>query len=590
MIQRITTRARVWGSLFIVVLIVTGCFGRSSQRSERGASVTVIGTVYIDSGWNLGAAAGVTAPSSHAPVFHTAPMVDPWRVDEITNPEVDQFIIEVRPGTTAATVQAIARRYGFTYVRSSGEAFHVLEAPGLSLAEVRAALMDEYEIVYVEPNGRMVLLELIDELRPNDPYLQDGSQWTLEAMRFPMAWAALRAAGVDLETREDIVVAVIDTGIDFTHQDLADPQMWVPGRDFTRDGSHGVHYDFNSGDTDAGSHGTLVASIIGALTNDGKGMAGAAWGKVKMMPIRVFASDNSTTDRGIVADAIEWAVDYGANVINLSLGNAPCSDPGCDDAKDYRRVKAALQKAWDHNIPVIVAAGNDGSDVYFPAYDERTIAVGAITYTAHPADFNVPAYSSRGPELNVVAPGGASNGCGGANRGVFGATYQMFKRDQYGCGHGTSFAAPHVTAVVALMLARGNVESPLEAMRLLEMTARRRTPGFDETEGWGMVDAYGAVSAGIPLVFPGTEHGGTLTMSAPPVKALGAGGAFVWNGYVEGTPTIYAWVDADQSGTVNESDYFGNGGPIVPVAGRTYGGFDIVLTRYEGEPLVVVDR
>lgn len=568
-----------------MAVLVSGCFGWGSRSTGRSGLAQVTGVVRIEAELpdeTIGECAVAVTPLRLAPYARQGDVSGRFHPAQAGFEESDEFVVHARAGASAALIAARAAEYGFEYVRASGERYHIVRRRGTSLAEAQAMLRGG-EIMAVEPNRPMVPLAL-----PNDGYF--CSQWALAALRIPQAWQALEEdPRFSLEDRR-IVVAVIDTGIDFRHEDLNDPDLWVDGWDFVPNRETPIPYRFNSAKVSDGSaghakaHGTMVAGIIGALTNNKLGIAGAAWGVVRLMPIRVFGDgvdgENAPTEE-TVARAIEWALAGGAHVINLSLGANCGHGPACPSAP----LRDALDRAWEAGVPVIAAAGNLGGAVFSPARYDRVIAVGATNREGQRAG-----YSAMGPELNVSAPGGTPEYDPRCLAGIL----SLQAGGGYGCGAGTSFAAPHVTAVVALMLARGKVTDPLEVLRTLEITARRPEGAFDPELGWGLVDAYAAVTGGVPTVFLGYQDGNRLIAVTEPVRAVGAGGAYRISAAPQGVWRLYAWFDVDGHGTVNEGDYFGvfsaSGGDATPVqvrAGMNAVGYHITLTRYDGDELVV---
>lgn len=175
-----------------------------------------------------------------------------------------------------------------------------------------------------------------------------------------------------------ITIAVVDTGVDVSHPDLA--------------GKLVTGYDVATGDTptsDAGWHGTAVASIAAGTSDNGLGITSYCW-QCSVMPVRVLDAHGQAPDRDI-ARGIRWAVDHGARVVNLSL-EGPTEDPA---------LPAAIRYASRHNVVVVAAAGNDGtSDRSFPAAEPLAIGVAATD----PSDRLYP-WSNRGRWVTVAAPG-----------------------------------------------------------------------------------------------------------------------------------------------------------------------------------------
>jgi subtilisin family serine protease len=235
-----------------------------------------------------------------------------------------------------------------------------------------------------------------DPLRPR--------QWGLDLLSTEAAWA--------IGTGRGAVVAVIDSGVDGSHPDLA--AAMVPGKNTRTDRG-----DYSSPDTDTNGHGTHVAGIIAARANNGKGIAGVA-PDAQIMPVKVLDSDGS----GWMADVIEgiiWAAQNGADVINMSLGG-----PDADFSA------AAIEFAQSRGVVVVAAAGNEGSNT--PMYPAAL--PGVVSVSALDDDGSLASYSNYGDTVDIAAPG--SQIVSTVPGGYSGMT-------------GTSMAAPHVAGVAALI-------------------------------------------------------------------------------------------------------------------------------------------
>jgi serine protease len=322
---------------------------------------------------------------------------------------------------------------------------------------------------------------------PGDP--EYDLQWHYRQIHLPEAWdLAPDASGV--------IVAVLDSGIT-PHPDLA--ANVITGYDFIADPQWAN--DGNGVDPDPTdsvptlSHGTHVAGIVGAVTNNGVGVAGVAWG-VKIMPVRVIGWIGASNFD--VANGVRYAARLTnvsgslpaqrAHVINMSLGGGPSNVTLSD----------ACTAARNAGVVVIAAAGNDGTSVVsFPAAYDGVIAVGASNALNQRAW-----YSSYGARLDLLAPGGdpSMDATGdGFPDGVLSTLWDGSvtpPRATYEYYQGTSMAAPHVAGVAALMLAEDPTLTPAEVESALTSTASDlETTGFDESTGWGLVDAYRAVQA-----------------------------------------------------------------------------------------------
>ena len=281
-----------------------------------------------------------------------------------------------------------------------------------------------------------------------------GAQWNLPMIGATDAWATSQGAGV--------IVAVIDTGVDGTHPDLAGRVL----------GEIDLLPEVTPAPEQNG-HGTRVASII-ASSLDGQGMAGVA-PQATILPVSALDpagyGDSSTVARAIIA-----AADAGARVINLSLGG-PDQDPVLDQACAYAFAKGAI---------VVAAGGNsflDGNKVQYPAASPNVLAVASVDRTGTPSGF-----SNTGPHIDVAAPGE------GVYAAIPGGTYTEES--------GTSFAAPHVAAALALVLAANPALSAAEAASVVQLTAADDLSGNgrDDQLGQGIVRADRAVAAAVTTV------------------------------------------------------------------------------------------
>ncbi|MCU7725133.1 S8 family peptidase [Actinoplanes sp. KI2] len=304
-----------------------------------------------------------------------------------------------------------------------------------------------------------------------DPYR--SQQWDLAKMNVPAANARSTGSGV--------TVAVVDTGVDASHPDLAGQVL--PGIDIVNGSTTGVS-------TDPNGHGTHVAGTIAALTGNGVGVASVAPG-VKILPVRVLDANGS----GYMSDAatgIVWAADHGATVINLSLGST----------SQVSAVTNAVSYARGKGVTVVAAAGNDrakGSPTSWPAADAGVIAVAATDSADTVAD-----YSNQGSYVDVAAPGSEIV-----------STYPVAK-GSYATMDGTSMATPHVAAEAALLKAYDKSLTPDQIEKTIESTAvDLGKAGKDTDYGYGRVDAAAALQAVTPAASAPTTAPTTTASPAP---------------------------------------------------------------------------
>ncbi|ABR30723.1 peptidase S8 [Thermosipho melanesiensis] len=393
-------------------------------------------------------------------------------------------------------------------------------------------------VKYVEPNYIYRAYAV-----PNDTYYE--YQWHYEAINLPKAWDIIKSANV--------VVAVVDTGVSFTHPDLQG--IFVQG------------YDFVDNDTDPTdpaqdvSHGTHVTGTIAALSNNGKGVAGVNWGGygIKIMPIRVLGADGSGT-LDAVAQGVRYAADHGAKIINMSLGGGG----------DSQILREAIQYAYNKGVTIVCAAGNENGPVSYPAKYPETIAVASVRY-----DLQRAPYSNYGPEVDVAAPGGDTsvdqNGDGYAD-GVLSTAWTPNNGDTYMFLQGTSMAAPHVAGVAALLYASGKT-TPEEIRAALKNTAKDLGPaGEDDYYGAGLIDAYAALNyrggGSDPNPEPQPEVNTQIfvlrydywTGRYYVVSEMGSvsNGSYTLSSVQPGYYNyVCAWRDYNNNGTIDTGDYFG---------------------------------
>jgi serine protease len=293
---------------------------------------------------------------------------------------------------------------------------------------------------------------------PNDACFK--YQWHLRQIGMPEAWK--------LGTGNGVVVAVIDTGVTQVG-DLAGTKF-VPGYNFIAN---------NTNAADDHGHGTHVAGTIAESTNNRIGVAGVAYGAA-IMPLKVLSARGSGSPGGI-AQAIRWAADHGAGVINMSLG-APTP---------IGTIGSAVKYAHGKGVVIVAAAGNDGSGrVGYPARYPGVIAVAATQF-----DETTTFYSNWGPTIDIAAPGGNvrvdQNGDGQPD-GVLQHTLVPgnIGRTDYLWFMGTSMASPHVAGVAALIMGAG-IRRP-EAVEEILLGTARRPKGREAAAGARIDDHYGA--------------------------------------------------------------------------------------------------
>ncbi len=370
-------------------------------------------------------------------------------------------------------------------------------SPGADLAQAADVLEASAGVEWSEPNYTFSL-DSVDspfdaptstDSIPNDPYYLSRQDVYLSRLKMPEAWEY--ATG-----RPEVIIAILDTGLDMTHEDLRDGIWTNPGEivdnGIDDDGNgfvddlHGWNFpDGNNRIYDDYGHGTHVAGIAAARINNGVGIAGMAGGAT-IMPVDVFNVGIGTYEDLI--QAIVYATDNGARVINMSLG-ATSYSRGEEMAVDY---------AWSHGVVPVAAAGNTGREnAHYPAAHENVIAVAATA-----ANDNLCSFSTRGDFVDVAAPG-----C---------PVWSAVPRG-YSSYSGTSMATPHVSGLAALIFSLDPTLSPTEVRAVIQNNADDLGDlGPDKMFGHGRINALKSLA----MVGSGT---GPTPVPPPPLPEWPAG-------------------------------------------------------------------
>ncbi|MFN0067404.1 MAG: Ig-like domain-containing protein [Limisphaerales bacterium] len=408
----------------------------------------------------------------------------------------DELIVRFQPGAGRAARQAalagtvgrreIGRSRARALQQAGGDLFSELALitlpPGTDVGAAARDFAARPGVLYAEPNLRLRLaVEPSAAMRgPND--FEFSRQWALHNtgqtggtpgadIRAPDAWAVTTGS-------RRVVVAVIDTGIDYFHPDLG-TNVWanpgeVPANGADDDGNGWVDdqrgYDFVSGDRDPlddNAHGTHVAGIIGALADNGLGAAGVAW-NVQLMALKAFDDTGSAAVEDTLA-AVRYALDNGAHVINASWGGTTRS----------RALDDVVAECGRRGALFVAAAGNNGSDTaFYPAASPGALAVAATDARDQPARF-----SNHGRYVALAAPGD-----------IIVSTVPNAGTAELS---GTSMAAPHAAGVAALVWSLHPEFSAGEVADILRHTADPLRA--DRFLGSGRVNAARAVAVPSPL-------------------------------------------------------------------------------------------
>lgn len=331
-----------------------------------------------------------------------------------------QILVKFKPGTSLPEAAQIHRQLGGQVKETiPGIGIQVVTVPNGQAVAKAKAYSSNAKVAYAEPD---FAAEAVGS--PDDPYF--GLQWGLTKIEASQAWDMTAGS-------PSINIAILDTGVDPDHPDLANKV--ISSVDFT----HSASLD------DVYGHGTHVAGIAAAMTNNAVGVAGLGYSST-IMNVKVL-SDAGAGAYSWIASGIVWATDNGAEVINMSLGGSFASSV-LEDAINY---------AWSKGVVVVAAAGNNGDTApMYPAYYTNCIAVAATDANDARAS-----WSNYGDWVDVAAPGMS--------------IYSTLKNDGYGYKSGTSMASPHVAGLAALVFttvsdANGDGKLNDEVRNLIEAT------------------------------------------------------------------------------------------------------------------------
>jgi thermitase len=383
-----------------------------------------------------------------------------------------ELLVGFNGGVTDETADEVLKAHGAVKLEKVRKLeIHRVRVPAQAADSVEQALAKRKEVKFVERNQQLSL-----ETTPNDPLYP--SQWHHVKIGSPQAWDVTPGGA-------DVIIAIVDTGVDPTHPDLA--AKLVPGFNF---------FDKNTNSADVVGHGTLVAGAAAAIGNNGLGVIGVG-GQSKIMPLRV-TDTAGLTYQSTVATAVTWAADNGAKVVNLSIGNVAGSAT-TTSAAQYARSKGVL---------VVAAAGNC-SCVDATAENPYIVSVGNTDQND-----GLYASSSRGNYVDISAPGVL--------------IYSTQRGGGYAYATGTSIASPIVAGVAALMLSANPALKPADVEALLEANADDRgSTAWDTGYGWGRVNAYRAVAAAKTSVPAPDTVAPSVAISAPAPASTVSGVAAV---------------------------------------------------------------
>ncbi len=367
--------------------------------------------------------------------------------------EFDSLILDFRDDVPTSKISQeiaqIQQQYGhqphLNSIFSLKDHIYVVKGDQKILEQLKKSPLTK-DTEYIEPNYQYQALEV-----PNDP--EYSKQWNFRSINIESAW--------DETKGKDVVVAVIDTGV----SQVPDLKLtkFVPGYDFVNDTKDGK---------DDNGHGTHVAGTIAQSTNNGYGVAGIAH-EASIMPLKVLAGSGGGTVADI-AEAIKFAADNGADVINLSLGGGGSS----------HLMEEAINYAYNKGVVIVAAAGNSGENASgYPARYPKVIGVSATDASGEKAS-----YSNYGAGVDISAPGGSETAQ------ILQNTIDPSTGESIFLGAmGTSMASPHVSGVAALIKASG-ISEPSAVLEILKKSSRKVTEDPLNYFGAGHLDAGAAVN------------------------------------------------------------------------------------------------
>lgn len=428
----------------------------SAAKNAKRSLLSVMALVCISGCDALGGAGGPAADLGALPIVEAADGGDESVASKTFVPH--RLLLKFKVGTGAEDQQRIlnaaqARVVG--EIREIGA--QIIELPG------SASETAQMQVFNLDPHVEFAELDIVHLpalVTPND-YWYFG-QWHLPKINAPSAWASTTGSS-------SIIIAICDTGVDGSHPDLA--SKMVPGWNV---------YSNTSDTSDPMGHGTAAAGIVAAASNNSVGVASVAW-DCRIMPIRIGNATGATSS-SIIASGLVWAADHGARVANISFGVVGSSI-----------VSSAAQYFNSRGGVVTSSSGNNGT--YFTIPDDPHV----ITVSATDPTDALASFSNFGTFVDISAPGAG--------------IYSTARGGGYAASSGTSFAAPIVAGVAALVLSVNPELTAVQVQDILKQsTDDLGTPGWDTTFSWGRVNAGRAVAMATDSLAPPVD------VSAPAVN------------------------------------------------------------------------
>ncbi|MDH5545567.1 MAG: S8 family serine peptidase [Gammaproteobacteria bacterium] len=430
---------------------------------------------------------------------------------------VGEILVKGNPGISDETLALILQKAGAAALEKLPFiGVHRVNVPANKEEVFANAVSNIPGIAYAELNRLLPLAEFI----PDDPKF--SVQWHHQHVHTPFAW--------DIATGSNVVVAVLDTGVQVDHPDLAGNLL--SGFNTADDSTNTI---------DVVGHGTKVAGVIGAIAGNSIGVVGMAF-NASILPVRVTNDSTGNAYLSDIAQGIAWAANNGAKVINISYG-----------VSGSKTVDDAALAFRDLGGVVFVSAGNSGTDL---GYSDQQ---GLIAVSASDSNDNITSWSSFGNYVDLIAPG----------LGI----WTTATGGSYGAPSGTSFSSPVVAGIAALLISVNPTLTAAQVEQILEDSATDLgTTGWDSRYGHGLVNAQAAVQAALNMegqtptpTTPTPTEPLPADTESPQVSIVSPGDGIVVSGTVQieirasdnfAVSMISCYVDNNLMGTAADTESF----------------------------------
>lgn len=408
-----------------------------------------------------------------------------------------------------------------------------------STNDIEVAALSNNKVRYIEPHYQAHTTAFA---KTNDQLY--SSQWNYPMLDLEYVWQE--------STGKNIRIAVLDTGLAVDHSEFKNNERI--------DLENAYNFiDYNRNINDDHGHGTHVTGIIAASTNNNNGISAASW-ETEVLPLKVLDKDGNGGYASI-AEAVRYAAGLSedpvnpepVDIINLSLGGG----------SDSQIMKDAISEAAANGVIVVASAGNDGKDnkILYPAQYSKTITVTSVTNSGQHASYSNYDKSLTVDDENLVvsAPGGS----------IYYGVLSTYLDEQYANLAGTSMAAPHISAIISLMLDNGISKSEIRET-IKNNSVHSGEDKFSPQLGYGILNANFAVNNTSQIkVVLGKRRGNTIETTAVKNIPL-SGGEYIFEDIDPGEYSVYAWIDVKDDKLINSGDYLKESNRINFVSGKEY--------------------